>query len=83
MDGPQVIDDGVLAIRAYDSSDVIHHYDDTRGHGGDSSATGLGSGTIHFVHFRYVSSGIQFQFGPGDPYHDAPVAIGRIETLAA
>ncbi|HEX2746092.1 MAG TPA: hypothetical protein VHN16_17065 [Streptosporangiaceae bacterium] len=75
---PRVFDDGVVAVRAYDSSNVIH-YDDTRGHGGDSPATGLGSGTIHF---RYVSSGIQFKFGPGDPYNDAPVAIGRIEPLA-
>jgi hypothetical protein len=78
VDDPQVLDDGVVAVRAYDSSDV-EHYDDTRGHGGDSPATGLGSGTIHF---RYASSGIQFRFGPTDTYHDAPVAIGRIEPLA-
>jgi hypothetical protein len=75
---PQVLDDGVVAVPVYDSSDVIH-YDDTRGHGGDSPATGLGSGTIHF---RYTSSGIQFKFGPGDPYYDAPVAIGRLEPVA-
>ena len=34
------------------------------------------------IRFRYASSGIQFQFGPGDSYHDAPVGIGRIEPLA-
>jgi hypothetical protein len=78
VDDPEAFDDGVVAVRAYDSSDVIH-YDDTRGRGGDSPATGLGSGRIHF---RYADSGIQFKFGPGDPYHDAPVAIGRIEPLA-
>ncbi len=66
-----------MAVRAYDSSNVIH-YHDTRGRGGDSPATGVGSGTIHF---RYASVGIQFKFGPGDSYHDAPVAIGRIEPL--
>jgi hypothetical protein len=77
VDDPQVVDDGVVAVRAYDSSDVIH-YHDTRGRGGDSPATGLGSGTIHF---RYASSGIQFEFGPGDKYRDAPVAVGRIEPL--
>jgi hypothetical protein len=77
VDDPRIIDDGVVAVRVYDSSDVIH-YDDTRGHGGDSPATGLGSGTIHF---QYASSGIQFQFGPHDPFYDAPVAIGRIEPL--
>jgi hypothetical protein len=79
VDDPEVLDDGVVAVRAYDSSNVIH-YDDTRGHGGDTPATGVGSGTIHF---RYIGSGIQFKFGPGDKYHGAPVAIGRIEPLAA
>ena len=77
-DDPEVFDNGVVAVRVYDSSDVIH-YHDTRGQGGDSPATGLGSGMIRF---RYASSGIQFQFGPGDSYHDAPVGIGRIEPLA-
>jgi hypothetical protein len=71
------LDDGVVAVSVDDSSDVIH-YDDTRGQGGDSPATGLGSGTIRF---RYVDSRIEFRFGPGDQYHDAPVAIGRIEPL--
>ncbi len=78
VDDPTILDDGVVAVRVYDSSDVIH-YDDTRGQGGDSPATGLGSGTIHF---QYDSSGIEFQFGPNDPYNDAPVTIGRIEPLA-
>jgi hypothetical protein len=76
---PQVIEDGVLAVQACDSSEVLH-YDDTRRQGGASPATGLGSGTFHF---RYGSSGIQFQFGPGDRYKSAPVAIGRLEPLAA
>jgi hypothetical protein len=78
VDNPQVLDGGVVAVRVYDSSNVIH-YDDTRGQGGDSPATGLGSGVIQF---RYGSSGIEFQFGPCDPYNSAPVAIGRIEPLA-
>jgi hypothetical protein len=75
VDDPIVFDDGVVAVSVYDASDVIH-YDDTRGQGGDSPATGLGSGVIHF---RYVDSRIEFKFGPGDLYHDAPVAIARIE----
>jgi hypothetical protein len=78
VDDPQVLDGGVVAVRVYDSSDVIH-YDDTRGQGGDSPATGPGSGVIHF---QYGSSGIEFQFGSGDPHNDAPVAIGRMEPLA-
>jgi hypothetical protein len=78
VDDPEILDDDVVAVRVYDSSDVIH-YHDTRGQGGDSPATGLGSGMIHF---RYTSSGIEFQFGPHDPYNAAPVAIGRIEPLA-
>jgi hypothetical protein len=45
VDDPQVLDGGVVAVRVYDSSDVIH-YDDIRGQGGDSPATGPGSGVI-------------------------------------
>ena len=77
VEDPVVFDDGVVSVRVYDSSDVLH-YDDTRGQGGDSPATGLGSGKIHF---RYVDSRVEFKFGPGDGYHDAPVTIGRIEPL--
>jgi len=77
VEDPVIFDDGVVSVRVYDSSDVLH-YDDTRGQGGDSPATGLGSGKIHF---RYVDSRVEFKFGPGDGYHDAPVTIGRIEPL--
>lgn len=55
-----------LSVRVYDSSDVIH-FDDSRGQGGDSPATGIGIGTIHF---RVGADGspIDFKFGPGDPH---------------
>lgn len=76
-DEPVVFDDGVVAVSVYDSSDVIH-YEDSRGQGGDSPATGVGSGNIHF---RYVEGRIQFQFDGGDKFHDAPVSIGRIGPL--
>jgi len=75
---PEVFDDGVVAVRVYDSSDVIH-YDDTRGRGGESPPTGVGAGTIHF---RYAGvHGIEYEFGRGDGFRPAPVAIGRIESL--
>jgi hypothetical protein len=76
-DEPEVLDDGAVAVPVYDSSNVLH-YDDTRGQGGDSPATGVGSGTIHF---RYGDAGVEFKFGPGDPYFDCPLAIGRLEPL--
>jgi len=75
---PEVFDDGVISIHAYDSSN-IRHYDDTRGQGGNSPATGLGSGRIHF---RPGDSGWEFQFGPGDRYHECPIAVGRIQPLS-
>jgi cell wall-associated NlpC family hydrolase len=74
---PEILDDGVISVLAYDSSN-IRHYDDTRGQGGNSPATGLGSGRIHF---RPGDSGWEFQFGPGDSYHECPIAVGRIQSL--
>jgi hypothetical protein len=79
VDGPEIFDDGTISILAYDSSN-IHHYDDTRGQGGTSPATGLGRGRIHF---RSGSAGWKFQFGPGDSYHECPIAVGRIQSLNA
>jgi hypothetical protein len=78
VDDPQALGDSVVAVRAYDSSNILH-YDDTRGRGGDSPATGLGEGTIQF---RYTASGLEFQFGPRDAYHECPLAIGRLEPFA-
>ena len=66
-------------MRAHDSSNIFHH-DDTRGRGGDSPATGLGEGSIYF---RDTDTGLEFQFGPGDQYHECPLAIGRLEPLLA
>jgi hypothetical protein len=76
------VDDGddVLSVRVYDSSDVIH-FDDTRGQGGDSPATGVGMGTVRIR----VKGGvpIEFQFGPApDQFHTHPISIGRIEPLS-
>jgi hypothetical protein len=60
VDKPKLFEDGVIAVRVHDSSDVIHS-DDSRGRGGDAPSTGLGTGTIHF---HYVESEIQFQSAP-------------------
>lgn len=77
-DDPEILDDGVISVLVYDSSN-IRHYDDTRGQGGNSPATGLGSGRIHF---RPGDSGWEFQFGPGDNYHECPIAVGRIQPVS-
>ena len=79
VDEPELFDDGVISVLAYDSSN-IRHYDDTRGHGGTSPATGLRRGRIHF---RGRLAGWEFQFGPGDSYHECPLAVGRIQPLSA
>jgi cell wall-associated NlpC family hydrolase len=78
VDEPEFFDDGVISVLVYDSSN-IRHYDDTRGQGGTSPATGLGRGRIHF---RSRSAGWEFQFGPGDSYHECPLAAGRIQPLS-
>ena len=75
---PEIFGDGVISILAYDSSN-IRHFDDTRGQGGNSPATGVGSGRIHF---RSGDSDWEFQFGPGDSYHECPITVGRIQPLS-
>jgi hypothetical protein len=72
--------DGVLSVRIYDSSDAPH-FDDSRGQGGDSPATGVGTGTVRF---RVDADGrpIEFQFGPPpEHFRSHPIAIGRLEPL--
>jgi hypothetical protein len=78
VDDPELLDGGVVSIRAYDLS-YIRHYDDTRGRGGESLVSGLG---CECIDFRYRDSGIEFQFGPGDQYHECALGIGRLEPLA-
>lgn len=78
VDDPEIFDDGVTSILAYDSSN-IRHYHDTRGRGGNSPATGVGRGRIHF---RHSDVGWEFQFDAGDSYHECPIAIGRIQPLS-
>jgi hypothetical protein len=77
---PADIGDGVLSVRIYDSSDVLH-FDDSRGKGGNSPATGVGTGTVRF---RVNANGkpTEFQFGPPpDQFLSHPIAIGRLEPL--
>jgi hypothetical protein len=40
---------------------------------------GLGSRRIHF---RPNDSGWEFQFGPGDGYHEYPIVVERIQPLS-
>lgn len=74
---PERLPNGVVAVRAYDSSNILHH-NDTRARVGSTPATGLGVGTIHF---RYTEAGTEFQFGRRDIFRPCDLAIGRLEPL--
>jgi hypothetical protein len=79
-DEPSDDGDGQLSVRVYDSS-PIPHFDDSRGHGGDSPDAGVGTGTIRF---RVDDHGkpIEFLFAPPPAvFHTHPIAIGRLEPL--
>jgi hypothetical protein len=78
-DDPEVLEAGLYAVRAYDSSNVLH-YDDSRDLGDGEQQTGVGTGTIHFE-VDGTGKPTTFQFGPGDPCLSAPIAIGRIEPI--
>jgi hypothetical protein len=74
---PETLADGVVAVRAYDSSNILHH-NDTRARAGAPPATGLGVGTIRF---RYTGDGPEFQFGRRDAFHECALAIARLEPI--
>lgn len=74
---PETLADGVIAVRVYDSSNVLHH-NDTRARPGASAGTGLGMGTIRF---RYTEAGAQYQFGRKDDFTACELAIGRLEPI--
>jgi hypothetical protein len=78
-DTPSALEGPLLSVRACDSS-VLRHYDDSRVQDGIFH-DGVGSGAIHF---RVDAAGrpIAFQFGPGDHFHEDPIAIGRIEPIS-
>ena len=78
-EAPSSIETGVMAVRAYDSAQLVH-YDDTRKESDGTHRTGIGEGTFHI---RVDADGkpVAFQFGPGDHYHEDPIAIGRILPL--
>lgn len=72
---PTKLEEGLFAVRVCDSS-TVRHYDDSRAKGGEPFQTGVGIGTIHFK----VDGGGKpqsFQFGKGDAFHSAPIAMGR------
>jgi hypothetical protein len=78
-DTPSALEGQLMSVRVCDSS-VLRHYDDSRVQNG-AFHDGVGSGAIHF---RVDAAGkpITFQFGPGDHFHEDPIAIGRIEPMA-
>jgi hypothetical protein len=78
-DRPSALDGQLMAVRAYDSS-TVRHYDDSRIQSDGVFHDGVGDGAIHF---RVDTAGrpATFQFGPGDHFHEVPIAIGRIKPI--
>jgi hypothetical protein len=77
-DTPSTLSEQLVAVPAYDSS-TVKHYEDSRVRDG-MFHDGVGRGTIHF---RVDATGnpTAFQFGPGDHFHEDPMAIGRIKPF--
>ena len=69
----------ILAVMAYDASDLLH-YDDSRGNGPGQFRTGVGSGTFH-LQINSAGIPVAFQFNKPDPLITSNIAIGRIELL--
>jgi hypothetical protein len=72
---PAKVEEGVFAVRVCDSS-TVRHYDDSRAKSGEPFHTGVGTGTIH-VKVDGAGKPQRFQFGKGDAFHTAPIAMGR------
>jgi hypothetical protein len=74
---PVAVDADVMAVVAYDASNILH-YADSRGFGQFQS--GVGSGTFR-LQVDSAGTPTAFQFGPGDQVVTAKIAIGRIELF--
>jgi len=77
---PSLLDGQLMAVRVFDSA-ALPHYDDSRIPSGGVYRDGVGSGTIHF-RVNAVGQPTAFQFGPGDRFHEYPIAIGRIKSFS-
>jgi len=79
---PVPVDDNILAVMAYDASDILH-YDDSRWNGpGQVQTTGVGSGTFH-LQVNSAGTPVAFQFDAPDPFFANNIAIGRVENFDA
>jgi hypothetical protein len=78
---PVPVADDILAVMAYDASDILH-YDDSRGSGPGQFPTGVGSGTFH-IQINSAGVPVAFQFDQPDPLITDNIAIGRIELFSA
>jgi hypothetical protein len=78
---PVPVADDILAVMAYDASDILH-YDDSRGNGPGQFRTGVGSGTFH-IQINSAGVAVAFQFNQPDPLISDNIAIGRIELFSA
>jgi hypothetical protein len=80
-DTPTEYDPGKYKVRVYDSA-AEPHFQDTRGTGSGQFPSGVGVG---FINFEVDEDGrpTAFQFAPEDRFTTLPIAIGRLEPLAA
>jgi hypothetical protein len=78
---PVPVADDILAVMAYDASDILH-YDDSRGSGPGQFRTGVGSGTFH-LQINAAGIPVAFQFNRPDPLITANIAIGGVEPFSA
>jgi hypothetical protein len=78
-DAPSILNGQHVSVPAYDSS-TVKHYNDSRVQSDGIFHDGVGKGTIHFS-IDATGRPTAFQFGPGDQFHEDPIAIGRIKLF--
>jgi hypothetical protein len=78
---PRMDDSGIFTVRVYDSV-IQPHFGDTRGDGPGQFPNGVGYGALNFQ-VDAAGRPIAFQFAPSDRFKSLPIAIGRVEPLAA
>lgn len=76
---PKLLDNGVMSVAVYDSSDVLH-FEDSRDQDGEFES-GVGAGVLRF---KTDSTGhpTAVQFNAQRSFHNHPIAIGRCEKLS-
>jgi hypothetical protein len=74
---PEALASGLMAVRAYDSSEVPH-FDDSRDVAG-VFGSGVGVGTLHFQVNR-SGAPLAVRFGSADRLRAHAIGVGRVES---